>query len=1022
MVAKLLAFTYVIIMDMVHLHYSRCIYPVVFLIAILAATLSAQVSPLEGKRIATIQFIPREQPVEASELNEILPLKIGQRLRMATVDAAIQRLFATGRYHDIEVEAEPAGNEVVIRFLTTNNWFIGRVNAIGNISEPPNSGQLVNATRLDLGQPYTPDKLQTAEAGVKTLLDSNGLYRSEYRPQFDYDPRTQQINLRFIIDSGPRARLTTPGLKGELLFPQNKIISATGWRRFLIGGWKTVTQMRVRQGMQGVLNEYQKADRLEAKVKLDSMNYNPATNRAKPVLDVTAGPKVEIRTIGLDLSRKTLKRYVPVYQENTVDRDLLVEGARNLKNYLQSEGYFNAEVEFKQQRVIKNRAEIDFLINRGRRHKLVAIEISGNHYFSTETIRERMYLRTASFLRFRQGRFSEDYLRADENAIQNLYQSNGFRDVTVTSTVQENYHGVPGNLAVFISVNEGPQWYVAHLEVVGIHSLDEKQIVSTLSSVAGEPFSDFNVAVDRDTIMADYFTQGFPNATFEWNSTPAAQPNQVNLRYVITEKNQEFVREVLIDGLETTNPNLVYRNLLLNPGDPLSITRMTDTQRRMYDLGIFSKVDTAIQNPDGETKNKYVLYQMYEASKYYITGGVGAQFTRIGSCQTCLEAPVGQAGFAPRVSLDITRMNLWGLGHSASFRTRLSTLDSRILLDYLWPRFRTREGLSVAFTAQYEKSNDINTFAFTRAEGSAQLQQKVSKTLTMFYRYTYRYVTTNPATLKISPLLIPQASQPVRIGIISQNLIYDRRDDPIDPHHGMYNTMDLGLAEHFLGSQTNFLRFLGRNATYHPVTKNSVIARQTTFGVLHPFTISVPAGDLAGTCGATATPGCATLQAIPLPERFFGGGDNTNRGFPYYQAGPRDLNTGFPLGGTALFFNQTEFRFPLIGENIGGVLFHDAGNIYSSIGTLSFRVSQKSLQDFDYMVHAVGFGLRYHTPIGPLRVDFAYSINPPNFFGFKGTYTDFLNAGVNPCQTFPDRCTVQNVSHFQFFFSIGQTF
>ena len=92
---------------------------------------------------------------------------------------------------------------------------------------------------------------------------------------------------------------------------------------------------------------------------------------------------------------------------------------------------------------------------------------------------------------------------------------------------------------------------------------------------------------------------------------------------------------------------------------------------------------------------------------------------------------------------------------------------------------------------------------------------------------------------------------------------------------------------------------------------------------------------------------------------------------------------------------------------------------------ISFQVSQPDLEDFDYMVHAAGFGLRYRTPIGPVRVDLAYSINPPSFFGFSGTQQDLVNAGVTPCSPpagMPNQCTVQNVSHFQFFFSIGQTF
>jgi outer membrane protein assembly factor BamA len=98
------------------------------------------------------------------------------------------------------------------------------------------------------------------------------------------------------------------------------------------------------------------------------------------------------------------------------------------------------------------------------------------------------------------------------------------------------------------------------------------------------------------------------------------------------------------------------------------------------------------------------------------------------------------------------------------------------------------------------------------------------------------------------------------------------------------------------------------------------------------------------------------------------------------------------------------------------------GNTYSSLGNISFRVRQKNLQDFDYMVHAVGFGIRYRTPVGPLRVDLGYSINPPAFFGFKGTELDLINAGVTPCAGAVNLCVQQSVSHFQYFFSIGQTF
>ena len=162
-----------------------------------------------------------------------------------------------------------------------------------------------------------------------------------------------------------------------------------------------------------------------------------------------------------------------------------------------------------------------------------------------------------------------------------------------------------------------------------------------------------------------------------------------------------------------------------------------------------------------------------------------------------------------------------------------------------------------------------------------------------------------------------------------------------------------------------------------------------------------------------------------MPERFFSGGSFSHRGFPNNQAGPRDDITGFPLGGNALLMNSFELRFPLIGDNLGGVLFHDAGNVYSSVGNISLRSSQRSIRDFDYMAHAVGIGFRYKTPIGPLRVDLAFGPNSARFSGFAGTRDELLQcAGPSTVDPTRPRCSSvpQRINQFQFHFSLGQAF
>ncbi|HLY17104.1 MAG TPA: POTRA domain-containing protein [Bryobacteraceae bacterium] len=969
---------------------------------------AAQTAGYEGQPIANIQFSPADQPLTSAELANLLPLKKGAALHLADVHAAIQRLYATGDFEDIQVDAELLPGGVTVRIITKNSWFVGNVAIEGRISDPPNGGQLVNVTRLNLGQPFEERDLEPAQNDMKRLLDNNGLYRSQVRPEVSYDPKTQQVSVHFVLDPGPRAHFTTPAITGDTKMPLNELVGATHWRRWLIGGWHTVNQSRVRKGLEGVRSRYERRGRFEARVALKSMDYDADGNRSKPSLDIDAGPLVEVHAIGAKVSQGKLRSLIPVFEEHSVDESLLFEGSRNLRDYFQSQGYFDAEVEYKPQRIVNDKASIDYLINPGTRHRLVWIGIEGNKYFRSEAIRERMFLMRASLLQFRRGRYSGALLRRDEDSIGSLYKMNGFRDVAVKHKIVDGYRGKKGDLAVFLQIAEGPQYLVHSLDIQGIAKLDKARLLSQLSSDEGQPFSEYNVAVDRDVVLGEYSTRGFPNATFEWSSKPAPDAHQVDLTYVVHEGQQQFVRDVLISGLKGTRRSMVDSKMELKRDDPLSPNAMRDTQRQLYDLGVFARVDTAIQNPDGDTDSKYVLYDVEEARKYSIATGFGAEFAKIGGCSNCLEAPAGQNGFAPDFSLDVSRLDLWGLGQSLSFRGRVSTLDQRALVDYTAPRVRGNSRLTLSFTALYDNSKDVRTFTAQREEGSVQLADRLSKSITFLYRYTYRHVIVDQSTLKISPLLIPLFSQPDRVGEFSWSMIQDRRDDPIDTHKGIYNTMDISAAPRAFGSQISFGRFLGRNATYHPIGRKYVLARATSFGIIHPLQgVSNP------------------LTAIPLPEHFFSGGATSERGFPDLQAGPRDPVTGFPLGGTALLMNQTELRFPLLGENIGGVLFHDMGNVYSSPSSISFRTDQHGLGDFDYMNHAVGFGIRYRTPIGPVRLDLAYSINPPRFFGFQGSFTDLLNAGVKPCSPPPgqiDRCVAQGISHFQFFFSIGQTF
>ena len=980
----------------------------------------AHAQDFEGRRIDAISYSPH-QPLDAADLDRLQPLKVGDALRAEAVAAAIDRLYETGRFEDIRVEAEPSpAGGVAVRFVTEERWFIGHVGVSGKVPNPPNRGQVGNVTQLSLGMPVEEDSLATAEAGIRRLLSSNGLYEAAVTPEVIRDPYAQQLNFTFLVRPGKRARYADPVIKGETKLPASSIIRATGWKYRFIGRWKRVTESRTRSGPIGIQNKYAKEDRLTATVNLDSLDYNPQTRRLHPTLSIDAGPKVEIKAVEAKVSKRNLKKYVPVYAERHVDRDLLVEGARNLRDYFQRQGYFDVDVDFRQRQVSADEMLIEYVISRGQRFKLVDVTLDGHRYFDRETLRERMFLEPAGLIRFRHGRYSEALRKKDEENIANLYMSNGFRDVKVTSVVERDHRGKRGDMAVTFNIDEGQQWYVDSLDITGAKEIARDRIDPLLSSIAGQPFSELNVAADRAAILTAYQADGFPDATFLWDSEPGSEPNRVRLIYRITEGRRQFVRDVLVGGVRTTRPSIIQNRLVVEKGEPLSVSAMTESQKNLYDTGVMAKVTAAVQNPGGTALHKFVLYDIEEAARYNVNVGFGAEFARLGSTATSLDSPAGGTGFSPRISLDLTRMNMLGLGHFVSLRGRFSNQQTRASFNYVAPRFRSVDGRNITFTALFDQSRDIRTFSSRRQEASIQISQQFSRATNALFRYTIRRVSTS--NVVIPTLLVPQLLQPVRIGLISANLAQDRRDDPADARRGIFNTLDIGLAARYFGSSRSFLRGLARNATYHRVTRNTILARETTLGIIFPF--AVPTG-------------LDRNDSIPLPERFFGGGSVSHRGFPENQAGPRDIGTpagpgalatqptGFPLGGNALLFNIVELRFPLIGDNIRGVVFHDAGNVYRSVNDMSFRFSQRDSQNFNYMVHAVGFGLRYKTPIGPVRGDLSYSINPPSFVGFKGTPLELLQCDPSrPVGELPGFCqgVPQRISKFQFFFSIGQTF
>jgi outer membrane protein assembly complex protein YaeT len=660
-------------------------------------------------------------------------------------------------------------------------------------------------------------------------------------------------------------------------------------------------------------------------------------------------------------------------------------------------------------------------------------------------LRQRLQIQPAST--FSPGRYSDAWLKNDVAGFQALYVSNGFRQAKIQTKVDDDYHGSDNHLAVHIQIDEGPQTLVGAFHIVGNQKVDAKAFPE-LNTRTGQPYSEQNLATDRELILNHYFNHGFPNALLDITTNPSpGAPNREDVTYTIQEGEQFAVNRVLVAGLDHTRDYVVEREVKVVAGQPLSQQDLLDTQTRLYDLGIFSQVDTAVQNPNGTDPEKNVLVQVQEAKRYTFTYGLGLEFeTGLPSGTT---APAGSTGVSPRVGLDITRLNVAGRDQTLTFQSHVGRLQQRGLASYEIPKILNNDRLKLIFTAFYDNSLNVATFTSQRFEGKVDLRQQIGKQLanhstSITYRFDYRRVKASDFASDFSPVEFSLFSLPAHVGGPGFTFIRDKRDNPLESTKGQYFTLDGFGASSYVGSQSDYGRALAQDSTYYAFGRPNhkfVFARSTTLGLeqVYSGTRVLPPGSCPLNNLQTACQ--SNISIIPLPELFFAGGGNSHRGFGLNQAGPRDPDSGFPVGGSALFVNSEELRFPSVslpylGEGFGFALFHDMGNVFTAghdmlkgvlrwhqpdpsqcLGALgapdSACMTSFNNSGYDYTSHAMGVGLRYKTPIGPLRFDFGYNLNPTSYFqGIVDPTTGKLTGDFE----------TQRLRHFNVFFSIGQPF
>jgi outer membrane protein insertion porin family len=489
----------------------------------------------------------------------------------------------------------------------------------------------------------------------------------------------------------------------------------------------------------------------------------------------------------------------------------------------------------------------------------------------------------------------------------------------------------------------------------------------------GKPYSQELLNKDRDQITAAYLDLGFLTMVFRARVVPVkGEPHRFDVVYTIEEGPRVYTALVDQIGAERTKPKLVSRTVNIKVGRPLSQTALLRGESQLYNLGIFDWASVDTRRPEGGQSDADVLVKLHESRPNTITYGFGfSVIRRGGSIPGGTVAVPGlppvalpsnfetseQTFWGPLGSIEYTRRNFLGRAQTVTLGVYGARLDQHASVAWTDPSFRSSVwNASASLSADRNQENPLYTAQVEQAGLQFQRFLDKDKAKSVFFRYNFSH--TILSNLLIPGLVLPQ-DQNVQLSTLNASFVRDTRDDVLDAHKGIYESFELDFNPSWLGSSASFGRFLGQTAYYRPVFGGSTVwANSLRLGAEVSF----------------------QSEPIPISATFFSGGGSTLRGFPLNGAGPQRpvpvcdnpadpstcTNITVPVGGPQLLILNSELRFPLgINPKLKGAAFYDGGNVYAQVGKF-----------WAAYTNSVGGGLRYSTPIGPIRLDVGRNLNP----------------------------------------------
>jgi len=499
-------------------------------------------------------------------------------------------------------------------------------------------------------------------------------------------------------------------------------------------------------------------------------------------------------------------------------------------------------------------------------------------------------------------------------------------------------------------------------------SISSPNAVLTVSAVVA------GAAPDRLALVALYASKGYLEATVTLDPQLNDAHTEVALPFVMAEGSPTFVGKITIEGNVDTDEAVLRRELVIYPADPYDDAAILRSRHNLAQLGIFQDIKLVPVEPRGAELLQDIKLSVKERPAGAFEFGAG--FAREEKLR----------GFA-----QLSHKNLFGTGRRISVGVRADFLDQRYLLNYVEPRVAGLP-IDLRLTTLYESKQDVS---FKRQTYGATAGFDKNLTDQLKFSLLYRY-SRDRYNIYQGAQLPPDELERVNVGSISPGLVLDLRDDPFNPTRGSIESLTFEDAALSLGSEVQFVKATASSSWFLSPHRLVVFALSARGGIIKEF-------------GST--------PSVPLGERFYLGGQNTVRGYRQdtvgvlqvvkdsanagnVKIGPSSTlsSSGDPIGGNIMLLTNIEARIALP-AHLGLVLFLDGGNVWTTASTVNLTEIKFS----------VGAGIRYNTPVGPLRLDWGYKLRPIDV-----SYTNT----VDP----PNPNIKIHESPYEFYFTLGNAF